>query len=72
MASLGQFRLAPSGHVLGIDMATALTIATIRGYDAATVSELLQEAEAVIVTLLNERPEDNGETHTDIQRPAGS
>lgn len=72
MASLGQLRLAPSGHVLGIDMATALTIATIRNYDAAIVSELLQEAEAVIVTLLNERPEDNGETHTDIQRPSGS
>ncbi|MCB9990680.1 MAG: hypothetical protein H6867_04795 [Rhodospirillales bacterium] len=60
MASLGQFRLAPSGHVLGIDMATALTIATIRGYDVASVSLLLQEAEAVIVPLMNERPEEDG------------
>jgi len=60
MASMGQFRLAPSGHVLGIDMATALTIAKIRGYDAAIVSELLQEAEAVIVSLMNERPESDG------------
>ena len=66
MASMGQFRLASSGHVLGIDMATALKIAEIRGYDAAAVSELLQEAEAVIVALMNERPETDGETHTDI------
>ncbi len=60
MASMGQFRMAPSGHILGLDMATALTIATIRGYNAATVSELLQEAEVVIVSLMNERPEDDG------------
>lgn len=66
MASLGQFRLSPAGHVLGIDMATALKIAQIRGYDAAVVSELLQEAEAVIVSLMNERPENHGETHTNF------
>jgi len=54
MASLGQLRIAPSGRVIGIGMGTALQIAHMRGYDAATVSELLQEAEAVIVPLLNE------------------
>jgi hypothetical protein len=59
MASMGQLRLAPSGHVLGIDMAAALTIAAARGYDVGTVSELLQEAEAVLVAALNERDAEN-------------
>ncbi|MBI4030842.1 MAG: hypothetical protein HY370_04140 [Proteobacteria bacterium] len=56
MASLGQLRLSPSGRVIGIGVGAALQIAQARGYDTVTVSELLQEAEAVILPLLN----DNG------------
>ena len=59
MASLGQLRLAPSGQVTGLDMAAALMTAQARGYDAATVSELLQEAESVMVQVLNERNQSN-------------
>lgn len=60
MAVLGQLRLAGSGRVLGIDANAALTTARARGYDEATVSVLLQEAEAVLVHHLNEVPENHG------------
>jgi phage protein D len=60
MAMLGQLRLSPSGRVLGLDANAALTTARARGYDEATVSVLLQEAEAVLVHLLNETPENHG------------
>ena len=56
-ACLGQLRMAPSGHVLGIDMANALGIAEARRYDITVVSELLQAAEAGIVEVFNERSE---------------
>lgn len=59
MASLGQLRLSPSGHVIGLGVGAALQIAQMRGYDTATVSELLQEAESVIVPLLNELNEES-------------
>jgi hypothetical protein len=49
MACQGQLRVAPSGHVLGIDMSAALRIAGVRGYDVAVVSELLQVAEVGMV-----------------------
>jgi len=49
MASLGQLRLAPTGHVLGIDMTAALKTAEARGYDLRVVSELLQAAEAGMI-----------------------
>jgi hypothetical protein len=52
MACLGQLRLAPSGHVVGIDMTAALNIAKVRGFDVAIVSELLQAAEAGLVETL--------------------
>ena len=45
MACLGQLRVAPSGHVLGLDLGVALKIAEARGYDLAVVCELLQAAE---------------------------
>lgn len=62
MASLGQLRLSPSGHVVGLGVDAALQIAQMRGYDTATVSELLQEAEAAIVPLLNDNGTDeNGQ-----------
>jgi hypothetical protein len=48
----GQLRLAPSGHVLGIDMPAALQLATARGSDLAVLSELLPGAEAALVEAL--------------------
>jgi hypothetical protein len=48
-ACQGQLRLAPSGHVIGMDMTTALGIAEARRYDLAVVSELLQAAEVGMV-----------------------
>jgi hypothetical protein len=53
LACQGQVRLAPSGHVLGIDMSAALSIGTARGYDLAVVSELLPAAEAGLVEALS-------------------
>ena len=55
MACLGQLRLAPSGHVMGIDMTAALQVAKVRGFDTAIVSELLQAAEAGLVETLGKR-----------------
>jgi len=55
---LGQLRLAPSGHVIGIDMTTALRIAEVRGHDLATVSELLGAAEGGLVEAMNSKDTD--------------
>ena len=52
LACQGQLRLAPSGHVIGIDMDAALKIAAARGYDLAVLSELLPAAEAGLVEAL--------------------
>jgi hypothetical protein len=52
LASQGQLRLAPSGHVVGIDMDAAVTLAAARGYDLAVLSELLPAAEAALVEAL--------------------
>ena len=41
LACQGQLRLAPSGHVVGIDMAATLRLAAVRGYDVGVLSELL-------------------------------
>lgn len=60
MASLGQLRVSPSGRIVGIELAAAFAVAQARGYDLATVSELLQEAEAILVQSLNEKSEDHG------------
>ena len=49
LACQGQLRLAPSGHVIGIDMNAALKIAAARGCDLAVLSELLPAAEAGLV-----------------------
>jgi protein-L-isoaspartate O-methyltransferase len=46
LACQGQLRLAPSGHVIGIDMNAALKIGAARGYHVAVLSELLPAAEA--------------------------
>jgi hypothetical protein len=52
LACQGQLRLAPSGHVIGIDMDAALTIGVARGADLAALSELLPAAEAGLVEAL--------------------
>jgi hypothetical protein len=52
LACQGQLRLAPSGHVIGIDMNAALKIGAARGSDLVTLSELLPAAEAGLVEAL--------------------
>ena len=52
LACQGQLRLAPSGHVIGIDADAALSLATTRGYDFAALSELLPAAETGLVEAL--------------------
>jgi hypothetical protein len=49
LACQRQLRLAPSGHVVGIDMDAALRLAAARGHDLAVLSELLPAAEAGLV-----------------------
>jgi hypothetical protein len=51
LACQGQLRLAPSGHVIGIDM-DAAGIAAARGFDLAVLSELLPAAEAGLIEAL--------------------
>jgi hypothetical protein len=46
LACQGQLRLAPSGHVIGIDMNAALMLGAARAYHVAVLSELLPAAEA--------------------------
>ena len=53
LACQGQLRLAPSGHVIGIDMSSALKIGAARGSDLAVLSELLPAAEAGLVKALS-------------------
>ena len=52
LACQGQLRLAPSGHVIGIDMDAALKLGAARGCDLAVLSELLPAAEAGLVEAL--------------------
>jgi hypothetical protein len=52
LACQGQLRLAPSEHVVGIEMAAALKIGAARCYNLAVVSELLPAAEAGLVEAL--------------------
>jgi hypothetical protein len=49
LACQGQLRLAPSGHVIGIDMGAALKLGAARGCDLALLSELLPAVEAGLV-----------------------
>ena len=49
VACQGQLRLAPSGHVIGIDMNAALKIGAARGRNLEVLSELLPAAEAGLV-----------------------
>ena len=52
LACQGQLRLAPSGHVIGIDLQAALKIAAARGCDLKALSQLLPAAEAGLVEAL--------------------
>jgi hypothetical protein len=49
LAWQSQLRLAPTGHVVGIDTNTALKIGAARGSDLAVLSKLLAAAEAGLV-----------------------
>jgi hypothetical protein len=61
LACQGQMRLAPSGHVIGIDMDAVLKIGAARGVDLAALSELLPAAEAGLVeALCSDRVRDDG------------
>jgi hypothetical protein len=62
LACQGQLRLAPSGHVIGIDMDVALRLGAARAYDVAVLSELLPAAEAGLVQALSS---DRGMTNLD-------
>jgi hypothetical protein len=52
LACQGQLRLAPSGHVSGIDMQAALQLASARGCNLEVLSELLPAAEVGLVEAL--------------------
>jgi hypothetical protein len=52
LACQGQLRLAPSGHLIGIDMDAALRIGAALGCDLVVLSELLPAAEAGLVEAL--------------------
>jgi hypothetical protein len=52
LACQGQLRLAPSGHVVGIDMDAALQLAAARSHDLTLLSELLPAAEAGVLEAL--------------------
>jgi hypothetical protein len=52
LACLGQARLAPSGRVIGLEMAAAFKIGSVRGSDLAVLAELLPAAEAGLVESL--------------------
>jgi hypothetical protein len=61
LACQGQIRLAPSGHIIGIDMDAALRIGAARGSDLAVLSELLPAAEAGLVeAVCSDRVRDDG------------
>jgi hypothetical protein len=52
LACQSQLQLAPSGHVIGMDMDAALKIGAARGCDLAVLSELIPAAEAGLVAAL--------------------
>jgi hypothetical protein len=52
IACQGQLRLAPSGHIIGINIDAALSLASACGYDLPALSELLPAGEAGLVDAL--------------------
>jgi hypothetical protein len=57
LACQGQLRLAPSGHIVGIDMHAALSFASAREHGLVVLSELLPAAEAGLVEALSMKAE---------------
>ena len=55
LACLGQLRFAPSGHVIGLELSTALETAAARGCEPGVVSELLQAAEVGLIEAFNDK-----------------
>jgi len=55
LACQGQLRLASSGHVIGIDMDTALRLGAAPGSDLAVLAELVPAADAGFVEALCRR-----------------
>jgi hypothetical protein len=53
LACQGQLRLAPSGHVIGINVGAALRVGAARGYDLGVLSEFLPAAETGLVEALS-------------------
>jgi len=51
----GQLRIAPSGHVLGLDLGVAFTVGAALGYDARWLAGFLPEIEAGMVDGLRRR-----------------
>jgi hypothetical protein len=61
LACQGQLRLAPSGHIVGINMNAALKVGAARSSDLAVLSELMPAAEAGLVeALFSDRVRDDG------------
>jgi hypothetical protein len=61
LACQGQLRLAPSGHIIGINMDAALRIGAARGSDLAVLSELLPAAQEGLVDVVRgDRVRDDG------------
>jgi len=53
----GQLRTAPSGAIIGWDLAAALALARALGVPGVVVAELLPALEAVMVARMNEQKE---------------
>lgn len=51
----GQFRIAPSGHVLGLDLGAAFAVGTALGCDVRWLAEFLPEVEAGMIGALRGR-----------------
>jgi hypothetical protein len=61
LACQGQLRLEPSGHVVGIDMHSALELGAARGFDLAVLAEFLPAPEAGMIEVLStDRARGNG------------
>ncbi|MGN7611885.1 DUF7697 family protein [Magnetococcales bacterium HHB-1] len=45
--------MAPSGHIMGLDLSAVLKTAQLRNYATEIISELIEVAEAVIVQEAN-------------------
>ena len=65
LACHGQLRVAPSGHVIGIEIDAALKIGVARGFDLAVLSELLPAAETGAIAAYHH----DGSQLSSVRRP---